>query len=395
MRGLKIFSLGLALVLSGVIGPVNASGTVNLTETRQTIAPGADYTCAIDAKGAVKCWGKRTTVPNNIGSAVLISEGYDVTCIVNSSRRVHCWRFTSDQIQKYTPFAFDYPNIKQIEVGDKLICLVTFQSSLTCNSSLPKIPQTLNGITQVSIGKYNMCAINLERRVECYGDNPTGQNDVPSDLKDVIQITTSEHLSCALTSQGTVRCWGFKNNPGFNEVPSDLTDVVQVGAGVGFTCALKRQGSVRCWSPAEFTELTPPANLGKTTQIFVGVAHVCATSDKSEVRCWGYNNAGQTDVPISLGKVSSLLLTLPKSSSPKITGTLKTFQVLTATPGLKDSGAVFGYQWLRNGLAISKATSNKYKLTAKDKSKKISVRVTIQKTGFKTVTQTSPSVIPK
>jgi hypothetical protein len=82
-------------------------------------------------------------------------------------------------------------------------------------------------------------------------------------------------------------------------------------------------------------------------------------------------------------------------SSPKISGTLKSLQVLTATPGLKDSGAVFGYQWLKNGLPISKATSNKYKLSAKDRLQKISVRVTIQKTGYKTVTQTSPSVVPK
>ena len=48
-----------------------------------------------------------------------------------------------------------------------------------------------------------------------------------------------------------------------------------------------------------------------------------------------------------------------------------------------------GYQWLRNGVAISGATGSTYKLTATDKGKRITVRVTGTKTGYTTLVKTS------
>ena len=47
------------------------------------------------------------------------------------------------------------------------------------------------------------------------------------------------------------------------------------------------------------------------------------------------------------------------------------------------------YQWLRNGKAIKKATKASYKLTAKDKGKKVSVKVTYSKAGLTTVVKKS------
>jgi hypothetical protein len=52
-------------------------------------------------------------------------------------------------------------------------------------------------------------------------------------------------------------------------------------------------------------------------------------------------------------------------------------------------GHSFTYQWLRNGKAISRATKSSYKLTKKDRKKKISLRVSARRSGYPTVAATS------
>ena len=64
---------------------------------------------------------------------------------------------------------------------------------------------------------------------------------------------------------------------------------------------------------------------------------------------------------------------------------------LTVKPGVwKPSGVKVSYQWLRSGKAIKGATKPSYKLTSKDKRKKITVKVTGKKAGY-----TTKSVVSK
>jgi hypothetical protein len=67
----------------------------------------------------------------------------------------------------------------------------------------------------------------------------------------------------------------------------------------------------------------------------------------------------------------------------QITGTFKKGKKLKATiANAQVSGVKYTYQWLRNGKAIKKAKKATYKLTAKDKGKKISVKVTGTAEGY-------------
>jgi len=78
------------------------------------------------------------------------------------------------------------------------------------------------------------------------------------------------------------------------------------------------------------------------------------------------------------------------TAKPKIKGKPKVGKKLTAKPGSWGPGEVkLSYQWLRNGKAIKGATGKKYKLTKKDKGKKLQVRVTGKKPGFATEKVTS------
>lgn len=54
-------------------------------------------------------------------------------------------------------------------------------------------------------------------------------------------------------------------------------------------------------------------------------------------------------------------------------------------------GTSFKYRWLRNGVAISRATGRTYKIRTSDSDTKISVSVTGSKLGYTTVARTSGS----
>ncbi|MFT4214405.1 MAG: hypothetical protein QM622_06470 [Microbacterium sp.] len=81
-----------------------------------------------------------------------------------------------------------------------------------------------------------------------------------------------------------------------------------------------------------------------------------------------------------------------KVSKPKVSGTAKVGKKLTAVTGSWSPKPGFAYQWLRNGKAISGATSSTYTLKSADAGKKISVKIVAKKSGYASVTKTSAAV---
>lgn len=79
-----------------------------------------------------------------------------------------------------------------------------------------------------------------------------------------------------------------------------------------------------------------------------------------------------------------------RAKTPKITGTSKVGRTLKVTVGAWSPRPSFGYQWYANGKKISaKGTKKSFKLTSRQKGKKITVRVTARKAGYATVARTS------
>ena len=86
------------------------------------------------------------------------------------------------------------------------------------------------------------------------------------------------------------------------------------------------------------------------------------------------------------------LKSLTKTPTPKISGTTKVGKKLKAKAGpWKPSGVKLSYQWYRGSSKIPGATKSSYKLTSKDKGKKLKVRVTGSKSGYLSVGKTSKS----
>lgn len=94
------------------------------------------------------------------------------------------------------------------------------------------------------------------------------------------------------------------------------------------------------------------------------------------------NKTGYTQGESVSSVIKIVAGTMQKTPVPKITGTFKAGKTLKAVAGAWDSGATLSYQWLRDSIPIPKATSSTYKILAKDKGHKISVKVTAKKTGY-------------
>lgn len=78
------------------------------------------------------------------------------------------------------------------------------------------------------------------------------------------------------------------------------------------------------------------------------------------------------------------------AATPRISGTAKVGRTLKVKVGSWSPKPSFTYQWFANGKRItSKGTKSSFKLTAKQKGKRITVRVTGRKSGYVTVTTTS------
>jgi hypothetical protein len=75
-----------------------------------------------------------------------------------------------------------------------------------------------------------------------------------------------------------------------------------------------------------------------------------------------------------------------KAPAPKITGTAKVGSVLKLKLGTwsPKAGVTFSYQWFAGGAAVLGATKSSYTLTAAERGKKITVKVTAVKAGYAT-----------
>jgi hypothetical protein len=113
-----------------------------------------------------------------------------------------------------------------------------------------------------------------------------------------------------------------------------------------------------------------------------------SVSAKVTLTRFGYNNTSSTSTSVKVG-----LGELVKTPDPKIVGTARVNNTLTAQVGTWDSGVKLTYQWIRDGAKISKATGKTYRLTAADRKAEIVITVQAVKVGFYSVTIDSAPVV--
>ena len=181
----------------------------------QAIACGKYFTCAIDAIGALKCWGN-----NHAG-----------------------------------------------QIGDGTI------KGGVGKPSPVQVSGLIAGVQFVEAGDHFTCAIDAMGAAKCWGQGGSGQigngatvielkpTQVYGLTKGVLAVAAGSAHACAITSDGAVKCWGQNDQGQLGNGSSGssanqskpvqaigLTNgVVGLAAGDDHTCALLASGQVMCW----------------------------------------------------------------------------------------------------------------------------------------------------
>ena len=118
---------------------------------------------------------------------------------------------------------------------------------------------------------------------------------------------------------------------------------------------------------------------------------VTATTAHSAVRVQFYAtpNGGTTQVDDVSSYLHASTHEIAGQQPPRISGVPKVGARLTASPGSWSPAASYAYQWLADGSTISGATSDTYVPTASTVGKRIAVKVTASKSGYRSASAVS------
>ncbi len=315
------------------------------------LTAGDAHSCAINAAGALRCWGNSdygqlgygttSALGNepgempppdvNPGGAVIeVVAGGAHTCVRLSGGKVRCWGFN------------EYGQLGRGDlapVGDE-------------PGELPPAEVDLGGpVAQLVAGGLHTCALLETGAVRCWGGNDYGQlgqgnslpiGDEPGEMPppDVPLGEPAAYLfsgythTCARMVSGALRCWG-NNEAGqlgigttnsVGDEPGEMPPpevsvggiVAQGAAGGEHTCALLTTGALRCWGDNTHFQLgnptieriggapgeMPPPDVslgtGTPSAIETGDRFTCVLLPEGAVRCFGLNSAGQCGAGITM-----------------------------------------------------------------------------------------------
>lgn len=189
------------------------------------------------------------------------------------------------------------------------------------------------GVGELSSGSDNVCAVEANGGLRCWGWNFLGQlgtgvdgialphSTQPVAVRGVVssrrvaQVACGDTHCCALDTLGRVECWGDNLTGALGTGTEELLDptprtaalpgpATTLALGGAHSCALLDDGSIHCWGSNFFGQLGD----GTTTNRFVAVAvavsdrfvavaaggsHTCGVTEGGETLCWGDNTHGQ------------------------------------------------------------------------------------------------------
>jgi alpha-tubulin suppressor-like RCC1 family protein len=250
--------------------PAEVSG---LSSGIVAVSAGFRHVCAISIAGGIKCWGDNSVgqlgdgtvngqnVPVDVTGlttgAVAVSasddsNGFSHTCALTTQGGVKCWG-----------------NNTYGQLGD---------GTTTTRSTPADVSNLTSGVVAISSGGFHSCALTAAGGVKCWGSNGWGQlGDGTQSLRlepvDVIglgsgvtALSAGESQTCAVSAGGAVQCWGYNGHGELGDgtqstrlTPTGVVGLasggVRVSTGHQSTCATTTDGRALCWGINDRSQL--------------------------------------------------------------------------------------------------------------------------------------------
>jgi alpha-tubulin suppressor-like RCC1 family protein len=365
--------------------PVSGVGGTGYLRRAGAIFSAEKYTCVLNAADGLTCWGAvifSSSLPTDVAGLpagiAAMSGGTLSACALTNVGNVYCWGSN---------------NQAQLGDGNYLNSSATPVQVLAPGGNAGP----LGSVIAIGSGAYHTCAVTAANTVLCWGNDGDGQLgsdsadcpdnatknyqgkycDLPlavSGLTGISAVTAGQANSCALGTGGTVACWGLNNAGqlgngsigGSSTAPVAVTGLANVTAiseapPANTVCALTAGGAVECWGEGISTNNngTPALVVGLSSgvaAIATGKAFACALTSAGGVLCWGADTYGQlgdgmavastvTPVPVRAGQSIAF-------APPPSIGNLGTVLSATASNG----GSVTFDTWTPSTCSVSGST---------------------------------------
>jgi alpha-tubulin suppressor-like RCC1 family protein len=214
-----------------------------------------DRTCAIRDDDTLLCLGQAQVAALNTtpaGTFRQISSGWDHACAIDAGGALTCWG---------DPLAFSpMPDgtFTEVEARAYFTCAIRDDHTLACwgdDAGLGNTSPPAGRFIHVAISDNFGCAIREDGTLACWGDNTVGQCNPPKGT--FTQLSCATDYCCAIRTDGTPSCWGWQAM-----IPVGVSGLlVSISAAVTSTCAATTSGAVKCWYSPGYQFLPPPPPL--------------------------------------------------------------------------------------------------------------------------------------
>jgi alpha-tubulin suppressor-like RCC1 family protein len=365
----------------GELGNGTTTGSFTPTKVQglgpvRSVSAGAGFVCAVEQSGAVKCWGDGSAGALGNGELAIsslpvqvhgltsgwtaVSAGAVSACALDAAGAVSCWGYAADgelgdgppdssvEPTSLVPVPVPLPAAAVSIATGQAPCAVLASGQIECwgivaeDALVPEPVATLAQITTLTTGgnlstQQYACAISSGTQVvSCWGGNPFGQfgngsltgSNIPVQILalpgGMTSISAGPGVGSACgVAAGTAYCWGNNafgqlgdgtqtSSAAAKAVSGLSTGVLSVAVGATFACALTSApadagggGAVSCWGDNTAGQLgngSATATLvpgpvqglsGGVMAVALGPYSACALLADGTVRCWGSNTYGQ------------------------------------------------------------------------------------------------------
>jgi alpha-tubulin suppressor-like RCC1 family protein len=333
---------------SGQLGAAPASLVPPTREVQlQSVSVGAGHACGVDGDGRAVCWGSNRYGQLGDGSyehrdapvAVALPEGTEVTavsvgrahsCALDAAGAVWCWgRNDRGQLGHGSAGKLALPPLeppmesaggsaapRPSAVGDVSELHLTGPASCVRTATAP-------ALRCWGVPSYQPPSEKEERKtrraIEKSSSSKPGRVEA---LAGVEMISLGADFGCALGG-GSISCWGANRRGQLGAEPKtdrftaaavpSLGQARDLAAGEEFACGLLGSGELWCWGANDHGQLGRAGPDGAPAKVdgldgleeaHAGARFACGFGPTTGVRCWGEGQAGQlgtgdnTDSPV-------------------------------------------------------------------------------------------------